>query len=346
MGRRIAWIDLVKAVSVLLVVFLHATNAVIDVGGPTSAGSLLVDLNRLLEPLRMPVFFLVSGLLASSAINRPWRDSTNRTTGMAYLYLTWVLLYLGFTAAFGAVTHEPLATILLAKSGYWYLYAIAVFFVIAKLARRQPAWLVVAVALVPNLLRPAVDLFVNTQVPGSLLTSMGMNLGFFLLGAYFKDFVGGLAARATPVHTWLLGALAIGLGVVWLDSPQFIGQSYLPLSIVWVAFGISLAVQVTRSGAPAWAQYVGARTLPIYVIQWPVLFLVGRLLPADLAHNPLAQIVVPLLITGLVAALALLMHDQRLLRPLFVAPWWVTRPQEAIARVRAAQVPAAAPSTR
>ncbi|HQR80488.1 MAG TPA: acyltransferase family protein [Actinomycetota bacterium] len=335
MGRRIAWIDLVKAVSVLLVVFLHATSAVIDAGGPTPAGSLIVDLNRLLEPLRMPVFFLVSGMLASSAIHRPWRASTNRTTGMVYLYLTWVLLFLGLTAAFGAAT-QPLSTILLAKSGYWYLYAIALFFVIARLARRQPPWLVVALALMPNVLRPVVDVFVNAHIPGSLLTSMGMNLGFFLFGAYFKDLVGGLAARATGRHTWLLGGLAVGLGLLWLDAPQLIGQSYLPLSIVWVAFGVSLAVQVTRAGAPAWAQYVGARTLPIYVLQWPVLFLVGRLLPAQLAHNPLTQLVLPLLLTALVAVLALLAHRQRLLQPLFVAPWWVTRPQDAVAPVRAA----------
>jgi uncharacterized membrane protein YcfT len=334
MRPRIEWIDLVKSTSVLLVVFMHASNTLVDLGGPGWVTSVLVDFNHLVEPLRMPVFFLVSGMLASSAIRRPWAASTNRTVGMLYLYVLWMLLYFGFTALFGADVNDPLGSILFAKSGYWYLYAMALFFVIARLLRSQPAWLVVLVALVPNLLRPLVDQALAGLIPGTLFTSMTLNLGFFLLGAYFKDVVGDLAQRVRLPHTVVLGAVSVAAGIAWRSAPGTAGQSYLLLSVLWVAFGVSVAVLVTRNGAPAWARYVGARTLPIYVLQWPVLFLIASFAPAWAVGHVLAQVLFPFAVTAVVAGLALLLHRQSLLAPLFTAPQWLTEPQHVVAEVR------------
>ncbi len=253
MKSRIEWIDVVKATSVLLVVFMHATNAIVDLGGPSWAMSVLVWFNHLVEPLRMPIFFLVSGMLASSAVHRPWSKTLNRTTGMIYLYIIWILLFLGFTVLLGASLNEPFTAILFAKSGYWYLYAMALFFILARLLRNQPAWLVVAVAIVPNLLRPLVDQLFGALIPGTLFTSMTLNIAFFLAGAYFKEIFATTAQKATMAHTIALGALSVVTSMLWMNMPAATGQSYFLLSVVWVAFGISLAVQLTRNGAPAWA---------------------------------------------------------------------------------------------
>mgnify|MGYP003584413602 CR=1 FL=1 len=328
MKRRIDWIDLVKATSVLLVVFMHATNTMADLAGDTAVAGFLHTVNAVIEPLRMPVFFLVSGMLAASAIKRPWRSSTSRTTGMFYLYTVWMLLFMGLQALFGMSIGEPVWAVLFAKSGYWYLYAIALFFIIARLLRNQPAWVVVAVALVPNLLRPFVGMFFEGVVPGSLYTSMAMNLVFFLAGAYFKEVVAGIAEKATWTHTIVLGAVAIPFGVIWMTSEAMIGQTYLPVSLLLMAFGISLAVQVTRNGAPKWATFLGARTLPIYVWQWPVLFIVTLLLPGAALAHPLLQLLFPFAITALVGVTAVWLHGQTWTKHLFTAPRWVTHPQD------------------
>lgn len=326
--QRIEWIDLVKATSVLLVVFMHATNTLADLAGPSGVASVLHTVNAVIEPLRMPVFFLVSGMLAASAVRRPWRSTTTRTSGMVYLYVLWMALFMGMQVGFGLSVNEPVLAILFSKSGYWYLYAMALFFVIAKLLRHQPAWVVLAVALVPNLLRPFVHEFFEAVVPGSLYTSMAMNLFFFLLGAYFKDIVAGVASKATWTHTVILGAVGIPFGIYWMTSPQMIGQTYFPVSVLLVAFGVSLAVQITRSGAPAWATYVGARTLPIYVWQWPVLFVVSMLLPGAALAHPLLQLLFPFTVTAIVGVSAVWLHSQAFTKHLFAAPQWVKAPQE------------------
>ncbi|MEZ5184809.1 MAG: acyltransferase family protein [Candidatus Nanopelagicales bacterium] len=327
MKQRIEWIDLVKAVSVLLVVFMHASNTLVDLGGTSPVTTALQYFNHLVEPMRMPAFFLVSGMLAASAIHRPWRATTRRTTGMIYLYVTWMLLFFGFIALFGASVTGPGSSILFARSGYWYLYAMALFFVLARLLRNQPAWLVVIVALVPNLLRPATQHFFEGLVPGSMYTSMAMNLAFFLMGAYFKDLIGSLVARTTWASTWIIGAVAIVSGVLWLNAPATAGQSYLLMSLIWVPFGLSLAMQLTRGGAPEWARYVGARTVSIYVWQWPLLFLAAEFVPGAALTGTVAHVLFPLAFTALVAASALWLHSRPALKPLFSAPAWATHPQ-------------------
>ncbi len=328
MKQRIEWIDLVKASSVLLVVFMHASNTLVDIAGASALTSFLQHFNHLVEPLRMPIFFLVSGMLAASAIHRPWRETTKRTTGMVYLYVTWMVVYFGFIALLGAQINEPISAILFARSGFWYLYAMALFFVIARLLRNQPAWVVVAVALVPNLLRPVTQEFFEGLVPGGMYTSMAMNLGFFLLGAYFKEILGTLAQKTTVVHTVALGIVAVVSGTLWLNTPGTAGQSYLPMSVIWVAFGLSLAAQITRNGAPAWSRYVGARTLPIYVWQWPLLFVVTEFLPASTLSSPLTQALFPFVFTGLVAVSAMWLFQMPALKHLFHAPRWALRPQD------------------
>jgi len=346
-ARRIEWIDLVKAASVLLVVFMHASNTLVDLGGTGSVATTLQLLNHLVEPLRMPMFFLVSGMLAASAVRRPWSASTNRTTGMLYLYVLWMLLYFGFTALFGATVPDPLGSIVLARSGFWYLYAMAIFFVIARLLRNQPGWLVVAVALLPNILRPVTDQILGQLIPGTLFTSMAMNLAFFLVGIHFKDLVAAAAQRATPQHVAVLGVLAAGAGLVFLRSPQMVGQSLLPLSVLWLGFGVGLAALITRSGVPAWARYVGSRTLAVYVMQWPVLFIVTSYLPGWTVSHPLAQLAFPFVFTAGVAALALWLYSMPATAWLFRAPTWVTRPQDL--RLPGTPVPAetdVAPATR
>lgn len=327
MRQRIEWIDLVKASSVLLVVLMHASNTMADIAGGSTVTTAWQHVNILVEPLRMPMFFLVSGMLAASAIHRPWHRTTNRTTGMVYLYVSWMLFYFGFTALLGASQSQPIASILFAKSGYWYLYAMAGFFVIARLLRNQPGWLIVAVALVPNVVRPLTHEFFEGIVPGAMYTSMAMNLGFFLLGAYFKEALGTLASRATWAHTMALGGAALIAGTIWLNAPSTIGQTYLYMSLIWVAFGVSLAVQITRHGAPTWAQHVAARTLPIYVWQWPVLFVTAEFLPAQVLSSVTAQVLFPALFTVGVAVSAMWLHALPSLKYLFHAPVWVTHPQ-------------------
>ena len=57
-----------------------------------------------LKPLRMTLFFLLSGIFASSSIDRPWRSVFRKRVGSPYyLYVVWLLLQWPFFAYFTGI---------------------------------------------------------------------------------------------------------------------------------------------------------------------------------------------------------------------------------------------------
>ncbi|UDL75151.1 acyltransferase family protein [Corynebacterium uberis] len=60
---RLAWPDVAKGVSILGVVVLHVSLVV-----PYGTDSFIAQVNHLLDPLRMPLFFLVSGMFSTKIL--------------------------------------------------------------------------------------------------------------------------------------------------------------------------------------------------------------------------------------------------------------------------------------
>ncbi|HCG2982640.1 TPA: acyltransferase family protein, partial [Corynebacterium striatum] len=61
---RLAWPDIAKGISILGVVLLHVTLTV-----PESSETRLAAFNVWLDPLRLPLFFLVSGYFSSKVFS-------------------------------------------------------------------------------------------------------------------------------------------------------------------------------------------------------------------------------------------------------------------------------------
>ena len=87
---RIDWVDAAKGMSILLVVLHHVVILSEPHGlvpGPVSA------LNTALASLRMPLFFLASGLFAAAPLAASWRTLLHkRVAFFLYLFVLWTLL--------------------------------------------------------------------------------------------------------------------------------------------------------------------------------------------------------------------------------------------------------------
>lgn len=350
LSGRMAWVDLIKGLSVVLVVLMHAALLLPGLAGDSTVAGVWNDIGTLLEPLRMPVFFFVSGMLASSAVQRSWDSNRQRTWGMGYLYVLWTIILLGLTTLFlqqtpiEATTSLP-GTLLFAASGYWYLYALLLFFVIAVVTRRLPPLLVVAAAAALNIFRPLTNDVLASVLdpihPGSLAAMMTLNLVFFLVGVHYKKWGTWVAARANWPTMLLLGSALVTAGIYRLNTPELWQHTFLPLSIGWIIFAIMAATIATRWEAPReLGSYLGARTLPIYVMQFPLLFLIswGLQLYATGALEPAwVQALFPLAVTGFIMLVALVLHtwvQRKQLRYLFTAPEWALNPRAAMTRAR------------
>src|SRR5262249_31338341 len=103
-------------------------------------------LGEQLLPLRMPLFFTISGLFAANAVHRQWQlVARSRIAKFLYLYAGWLLVHtVVLAAAPGLPTARAtsalglLAELPVTPSNLWYLYALALYFAVAKAARRVP----------------------------------------------------------------------------------------------------------------------------------------------------------------------------------------------------------------
>lgn len=346
-ASRLEWVDLVKSVSVLLVVLMHFVLTLLDVTGkPTT--EFWREFIAVLEPLRMPTFFVVSGMLAAGAVNRPWRTSRRRTLGTAYLYVLWsAILFLtvmvttwtgSVSGSFAESASSFLGGLLFPTDGYWFLYALVLYFVIAKLARKWPAWIVVGAAATLAIFRTQTVNLVNAALeplhdPG-MLHAVALSLVFFLFGAYYKEIVLKIAAAARWPYVLVLGSAAVTLSVMRFEDIDRWANSFLLLSVLWVTSGVMLArLLTTWEGPRRFGAYLGKRTLPIFVIQFPLLVLTRAWLagsPSGVLDTTAGQVLYPLAATALVAAIGVGLYaivQPSVLRYLFTAPGWIVSPR-------------------
>lgn len=218
-AKRVAWADTTKGFSILAVCLMHVVTMVPG-GMETSWGIAKV----VLDPLRMPLFFLVSGLFAHRVIERSLPDLWFRRL--------WFLLvpYLVFTPVVAAnrlyidgklFTNPPptitapsripgipvrldlqtifahmdysamFKAIVFGDPGLWFLYALILYNLAAWCVRKLPAWLAVTLSFVPAYMG-CVAGYMSHQGIRQVLTYLPV----FFIGLFFRRMIFRLAHHA------------------------------------------------------------------------------------------------------------------------------------------------------
>ncbi len=316
--QREVWADAAKGVCIILVVLWHVVEKHyleitwrISLPIPGMWGTLVEQL----LPMRMPLFFTISGLFAANAVNRPWSVvRRSKVARLYYLYVLWILIHtavLALTPDFDTLHAsgplDLLEELTITPPNLWYLYALALYFVIAKMVRRAPP----ALVLVPAFL-------LSAAAAANLLTGPGnrgnlyQNLFFFLAGVFFRPLIERLAANANLRRVALTGAAyAVALLAMAVTASQAWPLVWPLVSIVAVLFGVTAAGQVSRWPALGNSlAALGRRTLPIYVIHMPIVALLdwplyGPLSTMDVRGQLVAAVFEPAVLTALVVAICL-----------------------------------------
>lgn len=273
---RSAWADTAKAVSIVLVVLHHTVGKHLGFVTPTTflgIEAVWLELTYALKPVRMPLFFVVSGLFAGSAMRRPWREVVRkRVLNIYYLYALWLGIHMGIFLVFDELPmnrtrgwSELVTNLVVASSGVWYLYALVAYFLLARLLLRLDPRVVVALAAALALLTPGLGIdAVNTA-------SLLQHFFFFAFAAHFPSVVGAMSRLSLRMTLLVAGAAAAVVA-----APVVLGPDAQPNRFVISLLAVPLAVRLAGL-LSQWrpvarlSSLLGRRTLPIYVLHVPVL---------------------------------------------------------------------------
>lgn len=312
--QRLLWPDLAKGLCIVLVVLHHVTKfyAPLMPDDVAPIGTAWQAVMAALKPIRMPLFFVISGLFASGSIRRPWRAARRRLVGGYYLYVVWLVIFAvvyGFERTIDANRTDSFADFLgelvWAATSMWFLFALVAYFVLAKAMRRLPAGWVIGAAV---LLSGATSYLPFDEANR---VSVLFHFSFFAFGAYCPALVRRISEVDLPLRT-LAAAYVVGTaGLFRLDPPRSI--QLVLLSLVGIPLGIAVAVRLSQRAAVAEPiAWLGRRTLRVYVLHVAILAVVVHtpLSPAlaSPAGTVVATLLFPVLVTAGVVLLCLGLH--------------------------------------
>ncbi len=286
---RLHWVDTAKALAIILVVIYHVslTGSAYLLPGSTDWGAeLWRGISTYLLPVRMPLFFLVSGVLAVQALGRPWGLlGRRRFADLLWPFVLWSLAYgPAYGWGYGHGPGDPWGATLAqweaaayGGSAYWYLTTLVAFFLVARLLRSHGA-VVLVLSFVAWLGATSVDDVTEAVLPDDLVTTLTRLCWFgvwFFLGCFARplvESVAGARGRALP----LVSALGFVAAAAWLygigGAPE---QWSYGASVLGVLTFVLASVRLARSSrVREWSAYLARRTLPIYVVHPLILTLV------------------------------------------------------------------------
>ena len=307
-GREV-WIDAGRGIAVVLVVIYHAARW-FDVAG-------WEQVNDYVSSVRMPFFFMISGMLAyrvgaAGEAGSTWRALWDRRLRLyLWVFVLWegigTACYLigfalrGTPLGFGPMLRDLLMSPVRPQFELWFIWALALFCVVARLLRSVDwRWHLLAAA-VPSViaLTDGFDLG-NVGWNGALKYYVFFVCGMHLRGPLLRFARTSWQARAGLLLCWAL--LATGVEAAGLRSVVGV---YFVLCVVGIFAGVALGTFLARS---AGLVRIGASTLPVYLGHTPVIIL-GSSLVIGLTGSAVPPGVPSLLVVPTAAAVAIVLSS-------------------------------------
>ncbi|MFE1647065.1 acyltransferase family protein [Microbacterium sp. P01] len=309
--NRFEWVDAGRGIAISLVALFHATNWMAGTGLDLS---MWVDINTVASSLRMPLFFVLSGLFAAKWLIAPWRELL-RTKVLLFMWVLVIWSIIGMAVQLTGLQAAGqqvnilagIRDVFLAPADppfeLWFIWALALFFIVAKLSRTVP----VAVQLIAAGLLSAGGLTIWLTTTTGLTGSVKFYF-FFIAGLYLRSIIVAFSRRSP----WLLAAVflawaALSIALFELGFRALPGVYFLNC-VVGVLAGI--AISRAFSGARLF-RGLGRQTLPIYLAHTPIVIAISIVFFSfpgliDLA-SPFTWAVPPV-VAAVAIALAVMLH--------------------------------------
>ncbi|WP_018983097.1 acyltransferase family protein [Salinimonas chungwhensis] len=252
------WADIAKAFSIILLVSWHAEG-----------------FHWLFSYLRMPLFFLVSGYFARSAIYRA--DQTkfyrDKLGNMVYLYVLWsfiITVCLYIFADKGRVAYhmenllqifwQPLPTL-------WFIYALALAFLISRIIRSMPF---VPVLVVSLLLYFVVEINLSGNV--GFADKLVKLFPFFWIGLKSQELISKAVGKIESLFPFAFVVYFIAAWFGQYLSEPYFGPFYFLVALIGIFAIAGMSQFLCRFSFAALLSGIGGATVYIYLMHRPALY--------------------------------------------------------------------------
>lgn len=282
---RIDSVDVGRGMAMLMVVGSHA----IEWSRAGELSSPIQTLHVVFASAMLPMFFFLSGALGSRAVESSWRKMLlSRVAPLLWVFVLWqpVVFAYKFTAGQTLPDQEDtglMAHLLRAGASFvrpsgelWFIWALAIFFVVIKVLRRVPPLVTAGVAgLVSLVWLSFSDAFLGATI--SRLLGPGLNglptyFFFFVLGLFCSDVTMRLMSRRAPGQTARLLVIVVAwLGIVIPASVYQVFDAPIVvfvIKVVGLIGGLATAVLLARVGL---LRAIGQGSMPIYLTHSPLI---------------------------------------------------------------------------
>lgn len=308
--ERARWIDLLRVVAVLLVIFEHAVLLT-----PLPLPPALVSISNVFAPFRIAALMFLSGLLLPKSLEKSSGEYfTGKARHILWPYLIWTLLIWGL-ANWGDDRPNLLIELFVnpTTTPMWFLAYLTVYYALA---------FAIPAAITAYLAPVLVAIAALPEMPDNLQRFLYL-FAFFLVGS----FVARNWDRLQPfLFRRAVTAISLTLGV-GLAVASFLGApiKYEPLYAVPVLASIvavlPLVERVSSTRGGKFLAGYGRETIVLFVVHWPVQVYTWNLL-ARLGVASAEILFVGNLVAGLFVAFLLVELNRRfpIVRAMFAFP--------------------------
>jgi len=287
---------------------------------PTNGVEIWTQLTEFFGAFRLPLLFVVSGLVASKRVRAGWSDRRTvlRAVSLYWLYLVWLTMY----ALLSIVVISPgipfrvmtplhyLEQVFVPDSMLWFIFALAAYVVMLASLHRVPPVAMLAGLAVVSVATGAAPV---TRDEALWLHAVYYAV-FFAAGVYLAPAMRAIASSRVRWRVPVAVGAFVASQLLWQQSVEgTVLESSLRLlrdgSAVVLSI-IAIALLVRWRPFELFAGTIGRRTLPIFVLQLPLIWVLYLLPPVEWALD-VAWIrhLAPLLYTALIVAGSLGIHS-------------------------------------
>jgi Predicted membrane protein len=273
--NRITWIDNLRGLSVLAVIFLHSFIAVDYQAGHFTGISDIV--NEMLAPVRLGLMFFVSGMFVDAGLKKGLLlFFTNKVKSILYPFVVWVGVYGGLKILMASYANHPqsaLNVVALHLSGggdiTWFLHSLFIYFLVIPIFRHLPVYFVVFIFMffswyIPSIPEDSVfSGFDNSHVNKSLYLFVFFYFGDLLVRLKV-DIPQLVENRKVLIASVLSFAILSAVNVL---TTYNISRALLsPLAIASIPFFVWISLHVKSKIA----YYIGVNSIVFYLSHYIV----------------------------------------------------------------------------